>query len=43
MKRVMMPHSITTFLAGQEYMKSTVTEITFNSDLEDSFFKMNQG
>jgi outer membrane lipoprotein-sorting protein len=36
----MMPHSINTFLDGQEYMKSTVTEITFNSDLEDSFFKM---
>jgi outer membrane lipoprotein-sorting protein len=37
---VMMPHSITTFLDGQEYMKITLTEITFNSDLEDSFFKM---
>jgi len=37
---VMMPQSITTFQDGQEYMKITITEITFNSDLEDSFFKM---
>jgi outer membrane lipoprotein-sorting protein len=37
---IMMPHSITTFQDGQEYMKMTITEITFNSDLEDSFFKM---
>jgi outer membrane lipoprotein-sorting protein len=35
----MMPHLITVFQDGQEYMKFTVTEITFNSDLEDSFFK----
>jgi len=38
---VMMPHSITVFQGGQEYMKFTVNEITFNSDLEDAFFKMN--
>jgi outer membrane lipoprotein-sorting protein len=36
---LMMPHSIVTSLDGQEYMKSTLNEITFNSDLEDSFFK----
>jgi outer membrane lipoprotein-sorting protein len=36
----MMPHSITTYQDGQEFMRFTVTEITFNSDLEDSFFKM---
>jgi outer membrane lipoprotein-sorting protein len=38
---LMIPHSITTFQGGQEFMKITITEITFNSDLEDSFFKMN--
>jgi len=38
---VMVPHSITTFQDGQEFMKMTITEITFNSDLEDAFFKMN--
>lgn len=38
---IMMPHSITTFQDGQEFMRMTITEITFNSDLEDSFFKMN--
>jgi len=37
---VIMPHSITTFQDGQEYMKISLTEITFNSDLEDSLFKM---
>jgi outer membrane lipoprotein-sorting protein len=38
---IMMPHLITIFQGGQEYMKFTVNEITFNSDLEDAFFKMN--
>jgi outer membrane lipoprotein-sorting protein len=38
---VMIAHSITVFQGGQEYMKFTVNEITFNSDLEDAFFKMN--
>lgn len=36
----MIPHLITVFQDGQEYMKFTVTEVAFNSDLEDSFFKM---
>jgi outer membrane lipoprotein-sorting protein len=38
---VMVPHSITTLQDGQEFMKMAITEITFNSELEDSFFKMN--
>ena len=38
---VMMPQSITIFQDGQEFMKMTIAEITFNSDLEDAFFKMN--
>ena len=37
---IVMPHSITIYQGGQEYMKITIQEITFNSDLEDSFFKM---
>jgi len=37
---VIMPHSVTVFQDGQEFMKMTITEITFNSDLENSFFKM---
>jgi len=37
---IMVPHSITTFQDGQEFMRMTITEITFNSDMEDSFFKM---
>ena len=37
---VMIAHSITVFQDGQEFMKMTITEITFNSDLENSFFKM---
>lgn len=38
---IMMPHSMTIFQDGQEYMKFTITEITFNSDLENSLFEMN--
>ena len=38
---MMIPHSITTIQDGQEYMKVTITEVTFNPDLEDAFFKMN--
>jgi outer membrane lipoprotein-sorting protein len=37
---IVMPHSITIYQGGQEYMKITIQEITFNSDLEDSLFKM---
>ncbi|UCH98025.1 MAG: hypothetical protein JSV88_14555 [Candidatus Aminicenantes bacterium] len=36
---MMVAHSITTYQGGQEYMKFTITEISFNSDLENSLFK----
>jgi outer membrane lipoprotein-sorting protein len=35
-------HSFTTSQDGQEYMKMTLTKVTFNSNLEDSFFKMSK-
>lgn len=38
---MMIPHSITTYQNGAEYMKIILTEIKFNTGLEDSFFKMN--
>lgn len=38
---MMIPHTITTYQNGTEYMKITITEIKFNTGLEDSFFKMN--
>jgi outer membrane lipoprotein-sorting protein len=37
---IVMPHTITIFQGGQEFMKITIQEITFNTGLEDSFFKM---
>jgi outer membrane lipoprotein-sorting protein len=39
---MMIAHSITIFQGGEEYMKINVTEMTFNSGLEDSFFKMSR-
>jgi len=36
------PYSIITFQDGEEFMKLTFTEVTFNSGLEDSLFKMNE-
>jgi outer membrane lipoprotein-sorting protein len=36
---LLMPHSITIFQDGQEFMKMTITEITFNTDMEDSLFQ----
>jgi outer membrane lipoprotein-sorting protein len=39
---VMMPHAMTTIRDGQEFMKMTITKVTFNSNLEDSFFKMSK-
>jgi len=36
------PYSIIIFQEGEEFMKLTFTEITFNSGLEDSLFKMNE-
>lgn len=38
--RIMVPHSITVFQGGQEYLRLSVTEVSFNSGLEDSLFKM---
>lgn len=35
-------HSITIFQDGEEFMKITLTDITFNSGLEDSLFKMGE-
>jgi len=35
-------HSFTTYQDGQEYMRMTLTKITFNSNLEDSLFKMSK-
>lgn len=33
-------HTITSYQEGQEYMRLTVSTITYNSGLEDSFFKL---
>lgn len=38
---VMIAHSFLVFQNGKEYLKMWFTEITFNSGLEDSLFKMN--
>ena len=37
---VMVAHSIVIFQDGQEFLRLTVSEVSFNSDLEDSLFKM---
>jgi len=34
------PHSLTIYQDGQEFMKMTVTKVSYNAGLEDSFFKM---
>jgi outer membrane lipoprotein-sorting protein len=36
----MVPYTITSFQDGEEFMTMTVTDVTYNSGLEDSFFKM---
>ncbi len=33
-------HSMVSFIEGEEFMKVTVTDVKFNTGLEDSFFKM---
>ncbi len=38
---MMIPHAVTSYQNGAEYMKISLTEIKFNTGLEDSFFKMN--
>jgi len=37
---LMIPHKITVYQGGQEFMNLTFSEVTINSGLEDSFFKM---
>jgi len=37
---VVLAHSLTTYQDGQEFMKMTITKVTFNANLEDAFFKM---
>jgi outer membrane lipoprotein-sorting protein len=39
---IVVAHSMTTFQDGQEFMRMTMTKVTFNSNLEDSFFKMSK-
>lgn len=40
---VMVPYSITIYQDGEEFMTLEITEVKFNTGLEDSFFKMNGG
>jgi len=37
---VMVPQTITQYQDGQEFMRITVTKVTFNSNLDDAFFKL---
>lgn len=37
---IMVAHETTIVQGGQEFMKLTITEVSYNTDLEDSFFKM---
>jgi len=39
---MMIPHTITTYQDGEEFMTITLTEVSFNTGLEDSFFKMSE-
>lgn len=39
---MMVPHTITTYQDGEENIKITITEVSFNSGLEDSLFKMSE-
>lgn len=39
---IMIAHSITIFYDGEEFGKMTVAEVSFNSGLEDSLFKMSE-
>jgi outer membrane lipoprotein-sorting protein len=39
---MMMAHSITIFNDGEEYLTITITEVNFNTGLEDSLFKMSE-
>lgn len=37
---LLIAHSMTEYQDGQEFMRMTMTKVVFNSNLEDSFFKM---
>lgn len=39
---LMIAHSIVAHQEGEEYMRMTIDEVSFNSDLEDSLFSMNE-
>ncbi|MEA3421391.1 MAG: outer membrane lipoprotein-sorting protein [Acidobacteriota bacterium] len=39
---IMTAHSLITYQDGEEFMNMTVTEVKFNTGLEDSFFKMTE-
>jgi len=39
---MIMAHSITVFNDGEEFLNVTITEVSFNTGLEDSLFKMNE-
>ena len=39
---VMVPHTITSYQDGEEFITITLTEVSFNTGLEDSFFKMSE-
>lgn len=36
------PHALTIYQDGQEFMKMTVNKVSFNAGLEDAFFKMSK-
>jgi hypothetical protein len=38
----MVPHAIRTLMDGTEFIKVTITKITFNNNLEDSLFAMSK-
>lgn len=39
---MMVPHTVTIYQDGEEYMTISITEASFNTDLEDSLFKMGE-
>jgi outer membrane lipoprotein-sorting protein len=39
---MMIPHTITSYQDGEEFMTITLTGMSFNTGLEDSFFKMSE-
>lgn len=39
---IMVAHSITIYQDGQEFIKITINEVSYNTDLEDSLFKMEE-